>query len=151
MLSRFRSILKPGFGPRSKLVVFGCLPGIDGKKVKSYKPDVVIPAASWERIELLVDNPVIPLREIPETSRFRSEKDWRLPDKSKQFILLQTGCSSNCPFCPHKMGIGRLKSKKLDDILYQVHNLPKYVKTICLTGNDTGSYGTDIGTSYLTQ
>jgi|GEM_PF-1799967 len=132
----------------AELVIFGCMNGINPTKVKSYKPDRIIPASAWERLELLIDNPKIPLADIPEATRFRSDKDYRLPDYGKQFVLLQTGCSSNCPFCPHKMGIGKLKSNTPANIMKQINSMGDEVHTLCLTGNDTGSYGVDIGTSF---
>ena len=132
----------------SELIVFGCLPGINLRRVKKYSPSRIIPSSNWEGIEALVDNPIVRLRDIPEATGFRGKEDYRLFDESKQFILLQTGCSANCPFCPHKMGIGGLKSMPVDHVLDQIRNLGGKVHTICLAGNDTGSYGTDIGTTY---
>ena len=134
----------------TELIVFGCLPGIHSQRVKSYMPDRIVHSSNWEQIELLIDNPLVPLQDVPEANKFRDRKDYRLYDESKQFVLIQTGCSSDCPFCPHKMGIGNLKSLPPDNILKQVHYLDKEenVNTICLTGNDTGSYGTDINTTY---
>lgn len=132
----------------AELVVYGCLLGINVNKVKSYSPNRTIASSDWAGIEALVENPVILLKSIPQATGFRGKEDYRLYDPGKQFILLQTGCSSNCPFCPHKMGIGGLKSIPPEYILDQVRNLEEGVHTICLAGNDTGSYGTDIGTTY---
>jgi len=128
------------------LVVFGCLPNVSPESVKRFKPDRIIPSTNWEQLRNIIENPTIPLDEIEETSQFRSKEDYRLYDPGKRFVLIQTGCSSDCPFCPHKLGIGNLKSRKVKDILKQVKALvKKNIHTIVLTGNDTGSYGTDVG------
>ncbi|MFC1952762.1 radical SAM protein [Chloroflexota bacterium] len=126
------------------LVVFGCLPQVIPESVKKFKPDQIIPSSNWEQLEKLIDHPTILMSEIEESGEFKSKEDYRLYDSGKRFILIQTGCSSDCPYCPHKMGIGELKSRTIEDILEQIQSLVKKdVHTIVLTGNDTGSYGTD--------
>lgn len=130
------------------LVVFGCLPKVSPETVKGFEPDLVVPSSAWEQLEKIIDNPTVSISEIEEAGEFRSEEDYRLYDLGKRFVLIQTGCSSDCPYCPHKMGIGDLKSRKVEDILKQIKVLVKEnVHTIVLTGNDTGSYGTDTGTT----
>lgn len=132
----------------AELVVYGCLVGIDAPRVRSYSPGRIIASSNWHGIEGLVKEPKVPFKDISQVTEFRGKEDYRLYDPGKQFILLQTGCSSNCPYCPHKMGIGGLKSIPKDYILSQVDQLGKEIHTICLAGNDTGSYGTDIGTTF---
>lgn len=138
-------------GKDVELVIFGCLPNIEPETTKVYNANQVVRANQWEKIENIIENPDIRLLEVDATNEFRSDKDYRLYDWNKQFVLVQTGCASNCPFCPHKLGIGGLRSLPLDDILKQVKKLTEQgVQTICLTGNDTGSWGSDIGSSYAT-
>lgn len=132
----------------AELVAYGCLLGINTERVKAFAPDRLISSADWAGIEALVDHPAVAFKSIPQATGFRGKEDYRFYDPGKQFILLQTGCSSNCPYCPHKMGIGGLKSFPLDYILEQIRGFGKEVHTICLSGNDTGSYGTDIATTY---
>ena len=132
----------------AEINVFGCLVRISPEKVSALSPHRVFTAPDWEQMESLVKHPVVPLNAVPDVNEFRLKEEYRLYDPGKQFILLQTGCSSNCPFCPHKMGIGGLKSIPSDYVLSQIEQLGKDVHTICLAGNDTGSYGTDIGTTY---
>jgi len=130
-------------------VVFGCLPKVDPIKVKSFGADRVVAASHWERIERMVPDPVVRLEDVPESNSFRLQEEYRRYDPGKQFVLVETGCASNCPFCPHKMGIGDLVSKKPELVLRQVQELTDQgAHTIVLTGNDTGSYGIDIGTTY---
>lgn len=130
----------------TELIVFGCFPNISPERVMQLKPDRVISSARWTEFEKLIDNPTVRMNEIEEVNEFRLKEDYRLYDPGKQFVLIQTGCSSNCPYCPHKLGIGDLKSYPPEEILRQIGFLVKKdVHTIVLTGNDTGSYGTDIG------
>ncbi|MBN2452665.1 MAG: radical SAM protein [Candidatus Omnitrophica bacterium] len=144
----FIEAARTGMKSGAELVVFGCLPGINMKRIRPFSPNRVIPSFNWTDVKALIEDPAVPLKDIPEATGFRGKEDHRLYDPGKQFILLQTGCSSDCPFCPHKLGIGNLKSVPPESIFYQIRNLEKKVHTICLAGNDTGSYGTDIGTTY---
>ncbi|MGV8121193.1 MAG: radical SAM protein [Candidatus Xenobiia bacterium LiM19] len=131
---------------KAKVVVFGCLPRISPQLVNDCSPDMIIPSPLWENFESLIKNPTVPLKEINEADSFRSEADYRLYDPGKRFVLIQTGCSSECSYCPHKLGIGELKSRPYKEIIRQIENLAREgVHTVVLHGNDTGSYGTDLG------
>jgi len=131
---------------RAKVVVFGCLPGISPQLVEKHSPDMIISSPQWENFEMLVENVTVPLKEINEMDSFRRKADYRLYDEGKRFVLIQTGCSSDCSYCPHKLGIGELKSRPHGEILRQIEELARQgVHTIVLHGNDTGSYGTDLG------
>lgn len=132
--------------------VFGCLVRISPEKVRAMKPHMVFTAPDWEQMESLVENPVVPLNTVPDVNEFRLREEYRLYDPGKQFVLIQTGCSSSCPYCPHKLGIGELKSRPENEILRQVKELTaRGAHTIILHGNDTGSYGTDLGTATFPQ
>ncbi len=136
-------------GAVEELVVFGCLPNILPEKVREFGPDRIIPSPRWEEFEKLVEDPVISINDAQEANEFRLKEEYRLYDPGKKFVLIQTGCSSDCPYCPHKLGIGELKSRPFDEIVRQVQKLTQAgAHTIILHGNDTGSYGTDIGRTY---
>jgi len=139
-------MIKTAQRTNAEVVVFGCLVSISPEKIKSLKCNKVITSKNWEAFETLVENPKVSINSIPEATQFRLKEEYRLYDPGKQFILIQTGCSSNCPYCPHKLGIGQLKSRPLEEIIRQVKNLTENgAHTIVLHGNDTGSYGTDLG------
>jgi len=139
-------LIREAVETKAKVVVFGCLPGISPQQVRKHSPDLIISSPQWESFEMLVENVTVPLREIGEMDSFRSKEDYRLYDEGKRFILIQTGCSSDCSYCPHKLGIGGLKSRPHREILLQIEELAgKGVHTVVLHGNDTGSYGTDLG------
>lgn len=143
------SLIKEAKTTNAELIVFGCLTSVAPEKVKALKPHRIVSAPDWESLEDLVEKPVVQLHEIAPTSEFRSQEEYRLYDPGKKFVLIQTGCSSYCPYCPHKLGIGELKSIKREEILSQIKDLTDNgAHTIVLHGNDTGSYGTDIGTTY---
>ena len=134
---------------KAEVIAYGCLSTISPEKLAELGPDQTITAPQWERLEELVKEPMVPLATIAPTTEFREKEEYRVYDPGKRFILIQTGCSSNCNYCTHKLGIGDLMSRPVDEIMQQVKALSaEDVHTIVLHGNDTGSYGRDIGTTY---
>ena len=100
-------------------------------------------------IEDLVPNPKVRLSDIPEPSTFRTKEDYRLYDLTKRFVNIASGCSFKCTYCPHKIGLGPLKSRTEEDVLDQIMDLLKGgVRIVVLTGMETAFYGRDIGTTY---
>lgn len=80
---------------------------------------------------------------------FRTKNDYRIPDTNQKFVLLTTGCSFSCTYCPHKLGAGSLQSRDETDILRQIDELNvEKVPTIFLTGIDTAAYGIDNGKKF---
>ena len=127
-------------------VLFGCLSNVSPEQVQVLHADHVISSPNWKRLADFVETPTVNLDDIPPSTEFRLQEEYRIYDPGKQFVLLQTGCSSDCPHCPHKLGIGNLKSVPMDTLLRQCDGLVKAgAHTIVLTGNDTGSWGTDTG------
>ncbi|CCH49317.1 radical SAM protein [Pseudodesulfovibrio piezophilus] len=138
-----RSVVNEGAG---ETVLFGCLTTVSPEQAKALGVDHVIASPQWKRLTDFVTNPVVELDAIPPSTEFRLQEEYRIYDPGKQFVLLQTGCSSDCPHCPHKLGIGPLKSVPMQTLLDQCETLVKNgAHTIVLTGNDTGSWGTDTG------
>lgn len=131
---------------RGRRVLFGCLTTVSPELTAELGADEIVPSPQWKRLAGFVESPVVSLDDIPPSTEFRLKEEYRIYDPGKQFVLVQTGCSSDCPHCPHKLGIGGLKSVPLAVLLRQCEGLVEAgVHTIVLTGNDTGSWGTDTG------
>jgi tRNA A37 methylthiotransferase MiaB len=81
---------------------------------------------------------------------FRRESDYRVPDLSRRFVVISSGCAYDCSYCSHKLGAGGLVSRPVDDILDQVRSYSRAdeVKRMVLTGLDTASYGKDLGVTF---
>jgi len=130
------------------LYVIGCMVAVRPDKM----PDKAHLFYSWEYKKLfveLVPEPVVDWGDIELPTEFRCREDYRIYDTTKHFVGICTGCAFECFYCPHKIGAGNLVSRRMDEILIQIHKLlSNGVKTIVLTGIDTASYGKDIGTSF---
>ncbi len=134
------------------VVSVGCVNTVNPSGVAGVHSGLVVPTQKLEHISSLIPNPKVKLCDIPEPSAFKSKEDYRLYDLRKRFVNITAGCPFNCSYCPHKVGIGPLKSRPMKHIIAQIKDLVATtdVKIIVLTGLETAYYGRDIGTSYPT-
>lgn len=129
---------------QARVVAFGCLNGIAPEIVANEKPDLTCPSPDWRSLASLVSSPSVLLEDIAFTNELRDPSEYRHYDPGRKFLLIQTGCSSNCPHCPHKLGIGELQSIPLAELMGQMRSIVDAgAHTVTVHGNDTGSYGTD--------
>jgi tRNA A37 methylthiotransferase MiaB len=146
-LERLREVNQLG----KQVVAYGCLTTFNPTGLAMVHDGIRIATTEAERVGSLLAEPTIRLEDIPEPSTFRSKEDYRLYDLTKRFVNTSLGCAFVCSFCPHKLGIGNLRSRPPDDIVKQIHNLvSEGVRIVVLTGSDTGAYGIDLNTTFLT-
>lgn len=131
-----------------KVIAYGCLTTFNREGIDRIHNGVVIPAFKGEEVEKLIENPKVKLKDIPLQTVFRCREDYRVYDPNKRYVNICLGCPFDCSYCPHKLGIGELRSRPFDEIIEQIKNLPKDVRTITLVGNEVGAYGIDISSSY---
>lgn len=137
-----------------KMIVVGCLNDahpekvnsmFGGRTVKTYSDAPL----SFGEIENHFPNFSTPLAEIPAQSTFRRKEDYREYNLSKRFINISEGCAFNCTFCTHKPGLGKRRSRPVDDILRQIEQcVQDGVKVVNLMGMETSMYGMDVESSY---
>lgn len=134
---------------QKKVVSFGCLNNFNPSGVAAVHDGLCIPAQNLEQVASLIEEPKVKFHEIPEPSTFKSKEDYRLYDLTKRYVNIVDGCSFACIYCPHRIGLGRIKSRKQQEILAQIKDLVSGgVRIVVLTGMETALYGIDIGTSY---
>jgi tRNA A37 methylthiotransferase MiaB len=64
-------------------------------------------------------------------------------------IRICEGCMNKCTYCLIKKAVGPLKSKTIEDCINEFkQGLEKGYKLFVITGDDTGSYGIDIETTF---
>ena len=128
----------------AELVAFGCLVRIAPEKIKALFPDRMIASPDWRELAALVPANGHDLATTTFPNDFLSAREYRRFDPRRKFLLIQTGCSSACPHCPHKLGIGDLESLPLEEILDQAAACVQAgARELVVHGNDTGAYGTD--------
>lgn len=133
-----------------KVISVGCVNDNNPDAVSKIHSGPIISTRKLSDIELLIPDPKVKLADIPYASTFRSKNDYRLYDLTKRFVNIAGGCSFSCSYCPHKVGLGPLKSRPIESILEQINNIviESTVRIVVLTGMETAYYGKDIGTSY---
>jgi len=139
---------------RDKMIVMGCVNDAHPEKVASIwnGPTVRTNSSetySFSEIEKLFPEFIVKLSEIPAQSIFRKKDDYRDYNLSKRFINIAEGCAFNCTFCTHKPGLGKRRSRPLDEILKQVEDCVRDgVKVINLMGMETSMWGIEYKNDY---
>lgn len=63
---------------------------------------------------------------------------------TRAFVKIEDGCENFCSYCIIPFARGKVRSKKRDDVLFEIESLIKNGhKEIVLTGIHTGNYGAD--------
>ena len=129
---------------RTRLIVSGCLPSINKPRLKSVFDGVVVPARSLHELDQILDNKH-PLRAIQYAGpdhQFKKDKMAEYP------LRIEWGCEGKCSYCAIKFVYGKPKSRPIPEILTEFDRaFQKGYRNFMLVGNDSGSYGKDLGTS----
>lgn len=131
-----------------EVYAYGCMCAVNPDKLSSdrnYK--------TWEADKLLYDisgnktefffNSILP-------DFFSRKEEYRVYDPGKKFLCITFGCSFDCSYCPHKLGIGKPYSINEQEIIYKIveYNSDPLIHTIYLTGTDTACYGFEVGSTF---
>jgi MiaB/RimO family radical SAM methylthiotransferase len=160
------------------LVVSGCLPRIDelglkkvfnGPVIDVRNPDELIKLfGSQGSMEDYVSNTMdeyflsdykgfiiikqiinwLKSKRLPFPSRIDSRiKEYE--DKSMFYIKISEGCLNDCAYCAIRLAKGRLKSRPINKIIAEFKEaVNRGFKRVVLCGDETGSYGLDIGLTF---
>lgn len=83
--------------------------------------------------------------DINHTDEYEEMQLKKTADHTRAYIKIQDGCNQFCTYCIIPYARGRVRSRKIEDILAEVQNLrDKGYKEIVLTGIHISSYGVDI-------
>lgn len=92
-----------------------------------------------------VGSPKIFINPNYQDKTFENMSLHKFEGKTRAFIKIQDGCNRFCSYCIIPMARGRIRSKKLEDIKFEVEQLTlNGHKEIVLTGINLSSYGQDI-------
>jgi len=129
-----------------RVVVCGCLPSINLKRVLNLKPYAVLDVYSLNKIVEAVRNGGIYLNESQNRSILNIPQI-EFTEKYTAIVPISYGCLGNCTYCGTKFARKKLMSREIKDIIEQIKNTDK--KEIFLTSEDCGCYGFDIDTNII--
>ena len=139
MLHRMRVFKESG----KKVIVTGCMAGVQVEKIKTVLPDAV--TVPPNRIHTIFS-----VFEQKKLQKHPSEKPLapKFFDSLVAPISISEGCQYACTYCITHLARGRLQSYPESTILRDVSDaLASGCKEIQLTAQDTASYGYDTGSS----
>ncbi|MCG3128318.1 MAG: Ribosomal protein S12 methylthiotransferase RimO [Phycisphaerae bacterium] len=146
-------------GEIRRLVVAGCLVQRDGEKLREWVPEIDalvgvnnrddIVRAVWrqeraERLDLFLGDyhPIAP----GATQRWSDQARLRLTPQHYAYVRISEGCNQKCTFCTIPSIRGPMHSKTPDELLGECRELiADGARELILIGQDTTSYGGDIG------
>lgn len=138
--------------PDAIVVATGCYVQAAGEEIlKDEAIDVVIgnnnKSKLVEIIEEYINNNAhnAVLDDLSHTNDYEDMTMTTVTEHTRAFIKIQDGCNQFCTYCIIPYARGRIRSRKLDDIVNEVSTLAKNgYKEIVLTGIHLSSYGKDM-------
>lgn len=151
-----------------KLIVCGCLPGINKERLATIFDGPVFTPSSMEKIDEIF-NSKTRFSDLPDANSlikpllfdptFRDDivrfdlKCLKLLItrlirrlKGEYFLRIAWGCLGRCSYCAIKMATGSLRSKPLKKCIEEFkEGLSRGYKKFVILGEDPGAYGLDIG------
>lgn len=132
------------YGKCKALIVTGCLAKRYKKEILESMPevDLCIGVDEYDNIDSILSNFL--------NQKFLNHKlDFNNRVISTNFplsyIRISDGCDNRCSYCAIPLIRGNFKSRKMEDILFEVENLAKKgIKEFCIISQDTSKYGKDI-------
>lgn len=138
--------------PNAIVVATGCYVQAAGEEIlKDEAIDIVIGNNNKSRLvgiieEYLMDrshNTV--LDDLSHESEYEDMQMTTVTEHTRAFIKIQDGCNQFCTYCIIPYARGRIRSRRIEDIINEVKELStKGYKEIVLTGIHLSSYGKDL-------
>ncbi len=133
MISRIRKL------PKDKLVVVGCLADVNPDRIRELGVKHIFGPRKYRELSKVLGI------EIPSIKTGREYKG-----SVYHSVFIEEGCLSACTFCATRFARGRTTSFPPESIIKEIEQaVIGGAKEIRLTGQDTGTYGRDIGTSLV--
>ena len=94
--------------------------------------------------------PQVELIDIAHTHEYEEMRVSRQAEHTRANVKVQDGCNQFCSYCIIPYARGRVRSRKMEDVLAEVHTLASNgYQEIVLTGIHLSSYGIDTGENLL--
>ena len=149
----------------AKLIVWGCLPKINRKALRTVYNGVTFGENEVEvldkileakkSIEKIVANFCSPGLGLQQARMYDTlkiinyplfKKYWIAENNSIFKIKVSTGCLDNCSFCAVRKSRGQVHSKSIEEVIAEFQDgLKRGYRYFCLLATDSGAYGRDLG------
>mgnify|MGYP001747886395 FL=1 len=135
------------------VIVTGCYAQLDPDAIAAIDGvNLVIGTNNRSKIVELVEQLESTERQINAVRDIMNESNFEeMPlygnesDKARAFMKIQEGCNNYCAFCIIPYTRGKLKSRKVDDIVQEAKRLVEHgFHEIVLTGIHLGNYGVEL-------
>ncbi|MDD7183172.1 tRNA (N(6)-L-threonylcarbamoyladenosine(37)-C(2))-methylthiotransferase MtaB [Peptostreptococcus porci] len=145
--------------PNAIIAVVGCYSQVSPEEILDIEEVNLVMGtndrkAIVENIDkLTVDSKVSTVDDIMKVKNFESIEISQTNGRTRAFIKIQDGCDRYCTYCIIPYARGRIRSRKMDEIVEEIENLSKNgFKEVVLTGIHVASYGKDLrdGSDILT-
>src|SRR3974390_1063695 len=137
------------FGSAKKLIVAGCLVERYRNEILEQVPEVdaVVGTGEVERILEAVEGDLKVLPAQPPTFLYHDLTPRIVtPPKHQAYIKIAEGCDHPCSFCIIPQLRGQFRSRRFESVVREAENLAAAgVREVTLIGQDTTSYGEDLG------
>lgn len=130
--------------PGCRVVVTGCLPAINKRRLKQVFKGTIISAGNLAGLDRLLSSRV-PIQRI---NNIFFPGDSGCPENREYFLRVGWGCNGRCAYCSVKFVFGKPRSRPPGEIIEEFSFAHKNgYRNFVLVANDIGSYGEDIGCS----
>ena len=153
MLHRARKM-----NPNAVVVAAGCYVQAQGAKADDCI-DIIIGNNKKKDLIAILDEhfakieekePQVELIDIAHTHEYEEMRVSRQAEHTRANVNVQDGCNQFCSYCIIPYARGRVRSRKMEDVLAEVHTLASNgYQEIVLTGIHLSSYGIDTGENLL--
>lgn len=137
------------FGRARKLVVAGCLVERYREQIRAQIPEVdaMIGTGEVERIVEAIEGELRELPSVPPAYLYHEGTPRLLSTpRHTAYIKIAEGCDHPCSFCIIPQLRGAFRSRRFESVVREAENLAASgVREITLIGQDTTSYGQDLG------
>ena len=146
MLRRVKNI-----NPNAILVVIGCYVQVAENELKDIEEiDIILGNNEKKDIAKFIKEYEKQKETEKEVSDVLHQKEYVefgdviYTDKTRAVVKVQDGCDRFCTYCIIPYARGRVRSRKLENIIHEINNMAKKgIKEVVITGIHIGSYGKD--------
>lgn len=159
-IKKVNSNLKKG----QKIMIIGCLPSINKKRILDINKDIILFGRDLEKIKeyfKLEKNILTKATSVSEKLELKKELlykfnkyilhskhiEYRLKREKVCYLQISTGCRGTCTYCSERFTT-KLKSRSIEEIKSAIYDgISRGYKLYGLNSDDASAYGKDIDTS----